>query len=256
MKTLKKLLIPILLLMLIVTFAACGDDEKKPVTPDEQSVKDDSKNKDDDENNPQSQNDDEDNPQSQSGDGQISANANGIVGTWGMTFDALKDQDLGEDFAGFDGKLEMKFLFKFDSDGTYIISVDEDEAAKVLGEFLESLMVFIKEMVAEQSGVSYETFLEIYEQQNGDSFEEAMKEELESEMNLDDLLDEIGNFSGRYKVDGDKLYTTEGDEEFDDDVYKIFKITDKTLTFESTTDPDYEESSTPFKLPLELTKES
>ena len=203
-----------------------------------------------------------------------------IVGTWVYTMDFssfLQEElgaefaDLGEDFAGlFDdlGRNAMlTILFEFNEDGTFRTYADEDSVYTMINAIIESIVpaldYFIDavyEELAEAAadlGMSVEDLIAIFEEDVGMSFsdyvDEVMEEMLSEIGDLEVLFEDLTD-SGRYKIEGDRLFIASDGEEFDH--YDVFEVSENTLTLLSTSDPDFDpnEFGGLFSYPIQFTR--
>jgi len=200
-----------------------------------------------------------------------------ITGTWAYTIDIggfIQEEignelaELGDEFAGFfdnlPGNAMLTLLFEFNADGTYRMYADEDGLYAIISNTLENIItavyVFLDSMfeeMAAEMGMSIDELIAAFEAEEGVLFSDFMDmviEEMIAEMG--DLNDIFGEFadSGRFKIEGDRLFVASDGEDFEH--YEVFEISGNTLTILSTSDPtfDPDEFGGFFSYPARLTK--
>jgi len=174
-----------------------------------------------------------------------------ITGTWSAVVDLTDKLDLGEDFADFNSKLEINMLYDFKNDGTLVFQLDEKNLSSAMNKLIDEMIDFVILAQAEAMDMSYEEFDE-----TGSTIDEFMRAMLESEMDWSNLMTNLVDETmviGKYKVDGNKLYSVDLDEDFDDSDYIVIELSGNTLKFVSSTDPDFNENEI-MKLPFSLTR--
>ena len=185
--------------------------------------------------------------------------ADSVVGKWQCTVDitdAIKEglkaeegSDLADTLKG--AKLEAIFNFEFKENGEFSMILDEDAFIEsfnglrdVLADYLKG---FLSTMLGE-TGLSIEEALE----QQGYTFDEFVDETLESAVDtMKESMEDVSK-SGRYKVDGNKLYLAEDDDDFDDDEYVEFEFVDGNLKFNKIVSDDDDLESMEETLPWTL----
>lgn len=187
---------------------------------------------------------------------------NSIIGLWktsvDMSFkfnDAFKtespvDIDLPE-VTGF--VFDMTFEFRNDTTYTTKISKESGERAKqsVKPSLINAFTVLYEEL-AKNAGVTLEAFLKESEIEDFDSLVDMLFETEE----FAELMIGFEN-SGKYMIDGDKIYeTADINGEFDKSSYTVFTISDGKLTFTDMVNSDHD-ADTSFKsfLPLVFEKQ-
>jgi len=181
-----------------------------------------------------------------------------IIGTWSakMDFTDIIMSEYGDEFVGFDSKLEMIMLFEFKSNGTYEMSLYKNDADIILKKWIEDVISFVKKTMVEEAAsieMTYEEFEAAFEEENGVPFENELRNRIDSEINMYNIINEIEN-TGKYKIKGDKLFTIENGSDFDNSNYEIIEIVDDRLELISTTDPDYDKNNALFQYPFTMTK--
>ena len=178
-----------------------------------------------------------------------------IVGSWtyeiegAENFNEGMEKGMGEELVKYFKVDSIKFrmIVTYKEDGTYSMEVDEnfvpeliDKMEKVVRSGLEKYF----EDAIRQAGMdlSVDEFLEL----SGTSLDAAM-EEMFSEENVDELIKIFTTKQvGKYKLENGKIYwTTEENEEFDEESYDTYKLEGDALTLlecfckaENTIDPD------------------
>ena len=184
-----------------------------------------------------------------------------IIGTWVYTIDIsglLQEEigaelaELGDEFASlfdnFRGNAMLTLLFEFNADGTYRMYIDEDGLYAIISNILEHIItavyVFMDSMIEELAGemdMSIDELIAALEAEEGmpfSAFMDLVIEEMIAEIgDFDDLFGEFAD-SGRYKIEGDRLFVASAGEEFEH--YEVFEISGNTLTFLSTSDPTFD----------------
>jgi len=199
-----------------------------------------------------------------------------IVGTWVYSFDVsgLLQEEIGAELAVLGdefatlfsdlGSAVITILFEFNADGTYRMYADEDSLYSMISNVMEHMIdaIFIImeamfEEMAEGLGMSVDDLIAAYEEEEGIAFSDIM------DLAIEEMLDEMGDFNelfgdisdtGRYKVEGDRLFAASVGEEFEH--YEVFEISGNTLTLLSTSDPDFDtdEFGGIFSYPAQLTR--
>ena len=149
------------------------------------------------------------------------------------------------DFSG----LKLTMILSFDEEGKYESSIDEESAEEMMDALLEMLSKAMKELLTEQlkeQGVSLEEYLGMMNM----TWDELMEESFPRDTIMEDLdLSETGT----YKIDGNKLY-------FDDeeDEYTEFTMTSRKLSFTKVVAEDLDDDEMmgilDMLLPLEFTR--
>ena len=268
----KKFLIFALALILALSLTACGNDNNN--SQDSSDNDNDRRVRTSDDAASETNNDSEDSQEQPDTPDDAS---DLIVGTWVYTIDLsslLQDEVgeelalLGEEFVGlFDDLGEnsmLTMLFEFNADGTYRIYADEDSVYAMMDTIIERTMHATYnyvdaalEELATAAGISVEDLIAAIEEEEGISFSDYMDEVME------DMLNEIGDFemlfedftdTGKYKIEGDRLFIASDGEEFE--YYDVFEIAENTLTLLSTNDPSYDpdEFGGLFSYPVQFTR--
>lgn len=167
-----------------------------------------------------------------------------LVGKWAADWDLselmneeLSGMDLGMDFSAEGWTIRLDFAFN--DDGTMEMSLNEDSLTS-LGETMKTdikeALTAELEKTAEEQGVTLDELLEA------------------ADMDLDSMIDEMGldpaemfdsesmNYSGKYAVKGDRLYTADSGEpsETNGDCL-LYELKDGELHLDVTPEDDSEE---------------
>lgn len=172
-----------------------------------------------------------------------------IIGTWSTEVDITDklNEAFGEDAEMSEYLKIEKFAIimkvTFNEDGTYNMTVDADSAEQSVEtakqNLSDGLYKYFEAAIKEQGiSLSVEEFL-TYAGVDID----AMTEELFDENTVDNLSTQMTN-QGNYKIDGNKLYMSEGtDVEINEEKYEKFKLTSKKLTLLESVGDEEEESA-------------
>ena len=180
-----------------------------------------------------------------------------IVGTWKIDYD-MGDQmaaEMGEDFADFDSSLEITLKFDFDEDGEYKMYAD-DSFKDNFEAWLDDVTVYSVEMMYEtyeEMGMTREDVDTLIKDEFGMTLEEYFAETLKASMDVDALMDQMVR-EGEYKVEGNKLFLSDEDGDFDEDAYDVCTIDGDIMTLE-TPDGDDMEVLPGLSYPLELERD-
>ncbi len=161
-----------------------------------------------------------------------------IVGTWEVEVDMADAilESMGElaEFFEID-EFEVTFTFEFEEDGEYKLEIDEKQYKKAFKAIdFETAMTKYLEALIKAEGVEM-TVEELLASQ-GTSIEELVAESYSDET-IEDSIDEI-NKKGFYKVDDDKLYLADDEDDFDDDLYYEIDLDDDKLKIKSYSDEE------------------
>lgn len=174
-----------------------------------------------------------------------------IVGKWECELDFvdLATQGMDEDeLAMIDVSVlkgtEFKMIAEFTKDGKLTMELDMDSldaAANKMGDKILDAMRGYLEDVLEQNNIdmTVEEYVAALEQQTG----KTLKENFLEGFDKNEIAEEASK-EGKYELKGNKLYTSEGDEEMDYDEYEKVKITDDKLEFLGEYDKDDKETDT------------
>lgn len=163
-----------------------------------------------------------------------------LYGTWETKLDLTEAiaKQLPADYADFKFDFELTWLIDFNEDGTYRAYADEAAVKAEFDEFINSLVDYVVDMFYEQmaaNGLTKEQADEAVQKAYGKSLKEAMLDEIDNSIDMDDLVSDIDD-SGVYEVKKGKLYT--GDTEVNPAAYETYVIDGDTLTLDvGTGDP-------------------
>lgn len=180
-----------------------------------------------------------------------------LVGTWNTTIDMAEsfNQELAADpemaeYLSLES-LEVGYTLTFSEDDTFALTVDTasmDAAAVTLAETMTEGMkkYFADAFAAEGIEMDVDAALAAMGMDL-----DALVDELMAEIFTEEAYAEM-NVSGKYKVEGGKLYLSESvDEEPSTDAYNPYTLDGSTLTLEAGTDADGEMA---YLFPMVLTR--
>lgn len=180
-----------------------------------------------------------------------------LLGTWSLDYDmaTLLAGELGDEFSGFNAPLIMSICFEFKEDGTYTMYGEPESFKANFNTWLEEFLTFSTDMLYEQFDVSKEEADAAFEKQYGMSISDFMRQTIDSELDVDALLDEMTT-SGKYETSGDKLYMADENGEIDKNAYDVFTVSGDTLKLElpAGADPSQGEILPGLEYPLEFKK--
>ena len=156
-----------------------------------------------------------------------------LYGTWSMDVDLSQElnRQMGDDFAGFDGKLVITMKFDFNEDGSFKMYVDSDALKESFATWLDSFATFSLDVMYaqfEDMGLSREEADELVQSQYNCTMEDYIRDTMESSVNVDAMAAEM-KMEGIWEAKGDKLYMSE-DDEIDVNRFDIFSVSGDTLT--------------------------
>lgn len=174
-----------------------------------------------------------------------------IIGTWANEIDATT---MINGYLGLDDEMSQYIKFDefivtvnvtFNENGTYKMSIDEEATnesfQKVKKAVSDGLYKYLEDIIKEAGyDITVEEFLEFAETDFDTMLNETINDGAVNQMI------NIMQAEGKYKVEENKLYMTEtADDEFDNEKYQVFTLTDDTLTLtESVGDETESEEST------------
>lgn len=167
-----------------------------------------------------------------------------LYGTWQMDVDISEElnKQMGDEFAGFDGKLVITMKFDFNEDGSFKMYVDNDALKESFSGWLDAFATFSLDIMYaefENMGLSKEEADELVQSTYNCTMEEYIRTTMEGSVDVDAMADEMQT-EGIWEAKGDKLYMSEGDE-IDVSSFDIFEVSGDTLTLnlpEGATDPN------------------
>lgn len=159
-----------------------------------------------------------------------------LVGTWSLDYDLadLLAGEMGEEYADFNSPLNMTICFEFKEDKTFTMYGEPESFKANYATWLEEFLSFSTDMMYEmfsEQGIGKEDADTQFEATYGTSMQDYLRQTFESEVNVDDLLNEMTT-NGKYDTSGDKLYMAEEGEEIDKNAYDVFTISGDTLKLE------------------------
>lgn len=183
-----------------------------------------------------------------------------LIGTWAIQYDLadLLAGEMGDEFADFSSPLEMSICFEFKEDGTFSMFGEEESFKANFSTWLDEFLAFSTQMMYdefENQGLGQEEADAAFQETYGNSIEDYLRENFESEVNVDSLLQEMAT-NGKYEVSGNKLHMAEDGEEIDKNAYDVFTVTGDTLKLElpKGADPSQGEILPGLEYPLEFKK--
>ncbi|MDE5679462.1 MAG: hypothetical protein K2I01_03405 [Lachnospiraceae bacterium] len=157
-----------------------------------------------------------------------------LYGTWSMDVDLSEElnSQMGDEFAGFDGKLVITLKFDFNEDGSFKMYVESDALKESFAGWMDSFVVFSADVLYEefnaQAGLTKEETDELIQSTYGCTMEEYIRSTMEGTVNIDAMAAEMQT-EGIWEAKGDKLYMSEGDK-IDVNSFDIFEVSGDTLT--------------------------
>ncbi|MDE6063305.1 MAG: hypothetical protein K2G20_01775 [Lachnospiraceae bacterium] len=179
-----------------------------------------------------------------------------LYGTWAMDVDLSEElnRQMGDEFAGFEGKLVITLKFDFNEDGSFKMYVDSDALKTSFAGWMDSFVAFSVDVMYEQFedgyGLSKEEADELVQSTYNCTMEEYIRTIMEGSVDVDAMAAEMET-SGIWEAKGDKLYMSEGDK-IDVNSFDIFEVSGDTLTLNlpegATDDSDIPGLSYPYSL--------
>ncbi|MBD5542050.1 MAG: hypothetical protein HDR00_12860 [Lachnospiraceae bacterium] len=136
-----------------------------------------------------------------------------LYGTWAATFDLSEEMasQMEGELEGFHEKFDITVMIDFNEDGTYKMYADEVALTDTFNTWLESLAAFSAEIVYKQltaDGYTRKEINSFFARDYGMGFEEYMLSELQSNFNIEELIDSLES-TGVYDIKGNKFYISE-----------------------------------------------
>lgn len=161
-----------------------------------------------------------------------------ILGTWRMQCDFSDAivSEMGSEFADFEAPFIVYLMFEFNEDGTFRMYVDEESFRENFNKWLDEVLIYTADIMYdmfEEMGLSKEEADELVQDLYGMTMEEYLRESLESDMNTEELIEEITgsvDLNGVYKVEEDRLYMAE--QEINENQYDNFHFEEGKLIIE------------------------
>ena len=182
--------------------------------------------------------------------------ASQLYGTWATTFDlsGMIESELGSDFEGFHENFDITLMMDFNEDGTFRMYADEAALTDTFNTYIESLASFGANVMYEEfegNGYTRDEIDSLFAEQYGMGIEEYMLSELQSSVDIDDLVGDIET-TGVYEAKGNKLYMDEV--AVSSNVYDLFTVEGDKLTIDAAGDVDSEEIIEGFDYPYVFNK--
>ncbi len=166
-----------------------------------------------------------------------------IVGKWETSkdFGAFLGDTLasgfGEESSEYfkDLKLDLPFTFEFDEDGTAALTIDEKRFEKSLDEMKGQLKKGLEQMLRDMAEANDADLNDLVTQNGYDTLDDFLDEAL-SELSIDEVMSSFDDteISGKYELDGNKLFVISEGEERDDEDYLIFELDEDELKIDMT----------------------
>ena len=140
-------------------------------------------------------------------------------------------------------ELKMKMNLSLTEDGKVRMSIDKEAMLDAMNTLVEKMMEALPEILAKQMGISVEELEKTLASQ-GMSLD-TLVGQIKSQINMDSLSDsfEQMNFTGTYRLDGNKLYMTRDGQEENTERYTVIEVSETELKFMEIHNPAGEESS-------------
>jgi hypothetical protein len=218
-------------------------------------------------------------------DDSASGGGGGIVGTWVFAIDindvvnvmdeitsGMDAEELamfGPGIHDFHSSIKINVYFTFSENGTFTISVNQREVENSFRSWVDDIMGFMINLMttytmpnmAREQGMTYADLSAAFHMMMGQSIDQFIKESVdemmatEMEWMMADLMSELAiSQTGRYKTEGDRLYSVEEGQGFNESYYETFEIRGNTLRFTSTTNPDFDDLGGVLSFPFTLTR--
>ena len=188
-----------------------------------------------------------------------------IIGTWRYTVDFEEivraktplDTLSGDELTYAEKMLEIYkdvtgvVVMEFKEDGTYSISADQETMASAL----EDLKANLSDILPDLIGILGQDMSEFEAQIQANGYTiEMYIDALFSQLDLNSLTENLSS-SGRYRLDGDKLYTSDQDGTIDESHYLIIELSGSKLKITEAVGSDSGDSMLAgIYLPMELTR--
>lgn len=161
-----------------------------------------------------------------------------ILGTWRMQCDFSEAivSEMGSDFEDLEAPFIVYLMFEFNEDGTFRMYVDEESFRENFNGWLDEVLIYTADIMYdmfEEMGLSKEEADELVQDLYGMTMEEYLRESMESEMNVEELIEEITgsvDVNGVYRVEEDRLYMAE--QEINENQYDNFHFEEGKLIIE------------------------
>ena len=182
-----------------------------------------------------------------------------LAGTWRLDYNISQAviSELGEEFEDFQTPLVIPLMFELGEDGSFNIYVSE-EFPENYDAWEEDFLTYSIDLIydtLEDMGISKEQAQEMIKEEYGYSLEDYFRKSIEEEID-DSMLEELMSLkeTGRYEVQGDRLYITDESGEMDYDAYETFIVEGDTLTFLKPEGLDEDEFMPGLSYPLSFTR--
>ncbi len=166
-----------------------------------------------------------------------------IVGEWETSkdFGAFLGDTLASGFGDESGeyfknlKLDLPFTFKFDEDGTAALTINEKKFEKSLDEMKKQLKKGLEQMLRDMAEANDADLDDLVTQNGFDTLDDFLDEAL-TELSIDEVMSSFDDteISGKYELDGSKLFVVSDGEERDDEDYLVFELDGDELKIDMT----------------------
>lgn len=161
-----------------------------------------------------------------------------LMGTWRyeMDFANMFESMIPEELSGMlpEQSLKLSMVLTFREDMTCEIGLDREASKASMNAFLDAMIEAAVEMVyleGEAQGIDRETFNALIRETYGMDMLTYCQQMMEESVNVDALLDEVKQETGKWAVADGKLFTTDTDAAFDKSTYILYTVEGDTLTF-------------------------
>ncbi len=175
-----------------------------------------------------------------------------IVGSWVCEMDITEYMNDYMGDAGFDGidfgntPLCVYLVFDFEDDGTCVLYADEDatiESMKVYVEdLLDAFLEYAYELYEEEYDMSRSEVDDYFEENAGVTLEEYFDEAMAEYITPEALAESVSGFEtqeGYYRLDGNKLYIADTEDELaDEEEYVLCELSKGKMTINAGSDED------------------
>lgn len=181
-----------------------------------------------------------------------------VEGKWAYTMDAERLISIAAEQEGASdeeldmvrqliGDTEIRMYLELNADGTLRFAMDPESAQAMA----ENMVQNLPQLMAAMYGVSMEELESMLAEQGMtmEQFTDMMRDEI----NPEDMMSDIEDVNGIYKVEGDKLYVANEGDEFDENNYLVFTLSGNTLIVTDIVGVEGEDSAEAMKQMLPLT---
>lgn len=189
-------------------------------------------------------------------------------GTWVSTLDLsdtlnaeldmAKDED-GEFFGEFKEQISIDMIYTFDSENSYIVSVDEEKFKTDFTAYMDKYIDYMVEgtyKYAESEGMSREQFDELYKEQTGSDVREGILKEVDADSMIKEIVSGfVMDEKQPLLIEDGRFYET--DDQGNKKSYETFTLEGNTLTINGQFDLEDKPMEDEYNIyPLVLTKQA